>query len=292
MNRISPYMNRIVVYLLIGLIVGGAGGYGVSYFTGTDTEEANYDEERERTINEMSRLRDEMMTTGESLDAALNEVTILQTEVSSLHEKEIQLVQTQKSILEVQTQLDEISQELSQKSTELSQKSIELSQRSNDLSQLTSELSEARADLHRANEELRISANRIAEMQGKINKLKAVTEHALTLELEPIELVDSMGNPASLEVGRLIVIQSKVTNISNERATFTFLAQVMDASDNSMVFEQYLINLQVNPGDSLTPGISWSPSRVGTYRIEVYAVDGLANKIPLSLTQTTLVTLD
>ena len=92
-------------------------------------------------------------------------------------------------------------------------------------------------------------------------------------------------------VGESITIETEITNISDERITTSWLATITNADTGEFITEIFVFNIQVDAGKSAILGNSWTPTSAGQFKIEVVAVDNLADKNPLSLTQSKVITV-
>lgn len=93
-------------------------------------------------------------------------------------------------------------------------------------------------------------------------------------------IVDIMGRPSQPTVGQMAIVQSEVRNIDTVPRDFTFIVQVK----NPQGVVEYLsfITGSVNPGQSLTPGVSWTPQTSGEYVVETYVWKSFDEPIVLS----------
>jgi len=276
-------MNRpAVMFLILGLIVGGVGGYGIAQLSTLGQVDATDDEMLGEALAELSSLQAQMDETLQSLGEAQDEVSRLEREVTTLqdqmNEQETQVARLQG----VEESRDQALLKLSEKDEMIS----ELQMRVGDLDELVSDLDLVKADLLVADEN-------VQNLEEELSGLLEFLEGSIRIELGEIELVNSFGNPLNnLQIGSLVIIQSTATNIVEGTVAFTFLVRVFDTADESLVFEQSFINLQVNEADFLTPGVSWSPGSTGTFRIEVSCVDNLSNLLPVSFPRNTEVVLN
>lgn len=261
------------MFLILGLIVGGVGGYGIAQLSTPNPIIANNNNEGlGEDLAELSSVQVQLDTALQSLEEAQNEVSTLSRDVTTLQDqisdKESEVARLQ----EVEESRDQALLELSEKEDII----LELQVRVGELDGLISELDAVKADLLAAE----VSAQ---NLEGELAQLAEFLGDSIRIELGEVELVDSFGNPLNnLQIGSLAIIQSTATNIFERTVTFTFLVRVIDTADESIVFEQSFINLQVNEADFLTPGVSWSPDSAGTFRIEVSCVDNLSNLLPVS----------
>jgi hypothetical protein len=95
------------------------------------------------------------------------------------------------------------------------------------------------------------------------------------------EFVDAQGMPVTvIRAGELIVIQSTITNAGPIDQNFAYLVQVKD--DTGVVVQLSFV-LTLDPGESLTPGVSWIPDERGDYTVEVFVWESLT--VPEALSE-------
>ncbi|MEE8238796.1 MAG: hypothetical protein V3R13_01755, partial [Nitrososphaerales archaeon] len=137
-------MNRpTVMFLILGLIVGGVGGYGVAQLSSPGQAETIEDERLGVALAELSSLQAQMDETILSLGEAQNEVSRLELEVITL-QVQIGDQETQVARLQgVEESRDEALLELSEKEGMIS----ELQVRVEELDELIFELDLVNADL-------------------------------------------------------------------------------------------------------------------------------------------------
>jgi hypothetical protein len=81
-------------------------------------------------------------------------------------------------------------------------------------------------------------------------------------------------------VGQAIGLQATVKNVDVVSKTFIAIFKVKDASDVTISISWVTGTLA--PGQELTPGVSWTPSAAGTYKVEVLVFKTLAEPTPYS----------
>ncbi len=110
------------------------------------------------------------------------------------------------------------------------------------------------------------------------------------IELPPIQrvpastptTVDSMGNPVTTPtVGTVTIIQAQVCNNDSRSHTFAFIVQIKNAN-GVVVAINWIQDFTLAAGACAIPGVSWTPDSRGTYTIQVFVWESLANPIALS----------
>lgn len=96
------------------------------------------------------------------------------------------------------------------------------------------------------------------------------------------ETVDALGNAvASPAVNTVTVIQAEVCNDDTSSHTFTFFVQIKDAN-GVVIAINWIQDFTLAAGACATPGISWTPTNTGSYTLEVFVWESIANPIALS----------
>ena len=112
----------------------------------------------------------------------------------------------------------------------------------------------------------------------------------LPIQLGNISFVNMFGSPINkLTPGRLVVIQCKMMNLESITHNYTFIVQVKD--ENGVIVSFSFITGKIHSGDSMTPGVSWTPANVGNYSIEVYVWESFISMKPLAKMQSTTTTV-
>jgi hypothetical protein len=96
------------------------------------------------------------------------------------------------------------------------------------------------------------------------------------------EFVDAQGMPVTvIRTGELIVIQSTITNAGPIDQNFAYLVQIQD--DAGVVVQLSFVLGTLEPGESLTPGVSWIPDERGDYTVQVFVWESLT--VPEALSE-------
>ena len=112
----------------------------------------------------------------------------------------------------------------------------------------------------------------------------------MPIQLGSISFVNMFGSPIDkLTPGRLVVIQCKMTNLESIIHDYTFIVQVKD--ENGVIVSFSFITGKIHSGESMTPGISWTPSAAGNYTVEVYVWESFTSMKPLAKMQNTTATV-
>ena len=283
----SSIISPKIVFVVVGLLIGIALGYGAAQLFTDNSEPVPVEIPIDKSNNDkLSKLQT-------NLDQANSEILILKGRLTSFDETKDLLAKTQNN-------LDEINRELLKSTNKFNtyEKTIE---------DLQNELIDIQADLTNANE--------------RINELLTVESPpagpAMPMDPEPpaadpapdpepaaaidekialgeIKLVYGTSLIPILDptpIGESITIETEITNISDERITTSWFTTITDADTGEFITEIFVFNIQVDAGKSATLGNSWTPTYAGQFKIEVVAVDNLADKNPLSLTQSKVITV-
>ncbi len=280
-NSLSPK----IVFVVVGLLIGLALGYGAAQLFTDDSEPVPVEIPIDKSNNE------ELNKLQTNLDKANSEILILEGRLTSFDE-------TRDSLAKTQNNLDEINRELLESTNKFNtyEKTIE---------DLQNELIDIQADLTNANERI----NELLTVESPPADPAPDPEPAAAdpaPDPEPAAAIDekiilgeiSLVYGTSLipildptPIGESITIETEITNISDERITTSWLATVTNADTGEFITEIFVFNIQVDAGKSATLGNSWTPTSAGQFKIEVVAVDNLADKNPLSLTQSKVITV-
>lgn len=93
------------------------------------------------------------------------------------------------------------------------------------------------------------------------------------------EIVDNVN------VYQQIQISSDITNNQKKSQTFVYLVQIKNEHDIAISLSWF--SGQLSPEQKLSPSLSWTPDKEGTYVAEIYAWDGFIHHNALA-EQTTL----
>ena len=272
----SSTISPKIVFAVVGLLIGIALGYGAAQLFTDNSEPVPVEIPIDKSNNDkLSKLQT-------NLDQANSEILILKGRLTSFDETKDLLAKTQNN-------LDEINRELLKSTNKFNtyEKTIE---------DLQNELIDIQADLTNANE--RINELLIVESPPANPAMPMDPEPAAAIDekiaLGEIKLVYGTSLIPILDptpIGESITIETEITNISDERITTSWLATITDADTGEFITEIFVFNIQVDAGKSATLGNSWTPTYAGQFKIEVVAVDNLADKNPLSLTQSKVITV-
>ena len=283
----SSTISPKIVFAVVGLLIGIALGYGAAQLFTDNSEPVPIEIPIDKSNNDkLSKLQT-------NLDQANSEILILKGRLTSFDETKDLLAKTQNN-------LDEINRELLKSTNKFNtyEKTIE---------DLQNELIDIQADLTNANERINElltvespPANPAMPMDPEppaadpapdpepaaaIDEKIALGEITLVYGTSLIPILDPT------PIGESITIETEITNISDERITTSWLATITDADTGEFITEIFVFNIQVDAGKSATLGNSWTPTYAGQFKIEVVAVDNLADKNPLSLTQSKVITV-
>ena len=283
----SSIISPKIVFVVVGLLIGIALGYGAAQLFTDNSEPVPVEIPIDKSNNDkLSKLQT-------NLDQANSEILILKGRLTSFDETKDLLAKTQNN-------LDEINRELLKSTNKFNtyEKTIE---------DLQNELIDIQADLTNANErinELLIVESPPANPAMPMDPEPAAADPAPDPEpaaaidekiaLGEIKLVYGTSLIPILDptpIGESITIETEITNIFDERITTSWLATITDVDTGEFITEIFVFNIQVDAGKSATLGNSWTPTYAGQFKIEVVAVDNLADKNPLSLTQSKVITV-
>ena len=108
--------------------------------------------------------------------------------------------------------------------------------------------------------------------------------------IEPLErataasprLVNALGNQVSehLNVNQQVQITADVTNNQETTQDFIFIVQIKN--DENIIISLGWITGSLNPKQSLSPALSWTPNNSGSYLAEIFVWESLTNQDALS----------
>ena len=256
------------------MLIGLALGYGAAQLFTDDSEPVPVEIPIDKSNNE------ELNKLQTNLDKANSEILILEGRLTSFDE-------TRDSLAKTQNNLDEINRELLESTNKFNtyEKAIE---------DLQNELIDIQADLTNANErinELLTVESPPADPAPDPEPAAAIDEKSILGEISLVYGTSLIPILDPTPIGESITIETEITNISDERITTSWLATVTNADTGEFITEIFVFNIQVDAGKSATLGNSWTPTSAGQFKIEVVAVDNLADKNPLSLTQSKVITV-
>ena len=264
-NSSSTKPILFIAFLFIGILVGG----GITYFVFPQSSDQSLSVDDDTTEN-TSR---EIYLAQEEIKALKNTITDLQNNANS-------------KINEVEN-----------KNTEINDLNAQISSLSSDLDVLEDKISDSDSKIRSLEIELENSNQQSDEVVDVIDNSQddnvdmgddnddEVAEVNYLIDIETVDFVDMFGNLlSSYGAGDIIVVESTVTNIHTEKVTFAIKVLIRESVTSNVVYSQGLTNLELEPGASFKPGISWIPEHTGNYIVEVYAVNDLLNLTHVSAT--------
>ncbi|MGQ0606197.1 MAG: hypothetical protein ACT4OD_04480 [Candidatus Nitrosotenuis sp.] len=102
-------------------------------------------------------------------------------------------------------------------------------------------------------------------------------------EIKNPRLVNSFGELISQNVNtnQQVQISAEVINKQATTQTFAYIVQIID--NNGMAHKLTWISASLNPQQSLSPAISWTPTRPGMYTAQMYVWDSIKDANALSV---------
>ena len=109
----------------------------------------------------------------------------------------------------------------------------------------------------------------------------ALTELERVSIADPI-LVNAFGIPLgnNVNVDQQIQISADITNNQKISQTFIYLVQIKD--EENFVVSVGWISGQLTPNQKLNPSLSWTPTQLGEFTVEIFVWEGLRNHNALS----------
>jgi hypothetical protein len=101
-------------------------------------------------------------------------------------------------------------------------------------------------------------------------------------ELKNARLVNSFGEATSqnINTNQQVQVSADITNKQDKSQTFVYIVQIVD--QNKISQKLTWISASLNPQQTLSPAISWSTQRPGTYTAEIYVWDSIKDASPLT----------
>ena len=282
-SSISPK----IVFVIVGLLVGVAIGYGIAQLLTESPETITVEVPAENSNNnDLNKLQTD-------LDKANSEILILESRLTSFDETQDLLAQTQQNLEESNRELLESTNKFSnyEQTIEDLQNEIELhiddleiaNKRISDLLTVENPAADpepAAPDPEPAAPDPEPAADPVAAIDEKIS-LGAINLLYGT-SLIPISDPTPIGEP--------ILIETEAINISEDRVTISWIAIITNI-ETGETKEVFVFNIQLDPGKSFKLGNTWTPESAGQYNIEAFAVDNLTDKNPISQSQSKVITV-
>ncbi len=271
-NSSSTKPILFIAFLFIGILVGG----GITYFVFPQSSDQSLSVDDETTDN-TSR---EVYLAQEEIKALKNTVTDLQNSVNSkineVENKNTEINDLNAQISSLSSDLNVLEDKISDSDSKISSLEIEL-ENSN---QQSVEVVDDNVDM---GDDVEIDVDMGDDVE--IDDEEEIAEVNYLIEIASVDFVDMFGNPlSSYGAGDIIVVESTVINIHTEKVTFAVKVVIRESATNNVVYSQGVTNLELEPGGSFKPGISWIPQHTGNYIIEVHAVNDLLNLTPVGAT--------
>ena len=101
-------------------------------------------------------------------------------------------------------------------------------------------------------------------------------------ELKNARLVNSFGEPMSqnINTNQQIQVSADVTNKQDKPQIFVYIVQIVN--QNKVSQKLTWISASLNPQQTLSPAISWSTQKPGTYTAEIYVWDSIKDAAALT----------
>ncbi len=108
--------------------------------------------------------------------------------------------------------------------------------------------------------------------------------------IERPRLVNALGSAVGekISVNQQVQIMSDVRNNQDRDQKFVYIVQVKDSA-NRVVSLVWIIG-DLNPNQSLSPAVSWTPQQGGEYVIGIFVWNSFEDQVPLSDSETIHVT--
>ncbi len=102
-------------------------------------------------------------------------------------------------------------------------------------------------------------------------------------EIKNPRLVNSFGEPISQNVNanQQVQISADVINKQTTSQTFVYIVQILD--NNGLTHKLTWISASLNSQQTLSPAISWTPTRPGTYTAQMYVWDSIKDANALAV---------
>ena len=276
-----------IIFVVVGLLIGLALGYGAAQLFTDNSEPVPVEIPIDKSNN------DELNKLQTNLDKANSEILILEGRLTSFDETKDLLAKTQNNLDEINRELLESTNKFNIYEQTIEDLHLEIELHIDDLEIANARISalltveEPAAADPAPDPEPPMAADPAPDPEpaAAIDEKIALGEISLVYGTSLIPILDPT------PVGESITIETEITNISDERITTSWLATITNADTGEFITEIFVFNIQVDTGKSAILGNSWTPTSAGQFKIEVVAVDNLADKNPLSLTQSKVITV-
>jgi len=285
-NSSSTKPILFIAFLFIGILVGG----GITYFVFPQSSDQSLSVDDDTTEN-TSR---EIYLAQEEIKALKNTITDLQnnanSKINEVENKNTEINDLNAQISSLSSDLDVLEDKISDSDSKIRSLEIELensNQQSDEVVDVIDNSQDDNVDMGDDNVDMgddNVDMGDDNVDMGDDND-DEVAEVNYLIDIETVDFVDMFGNLlSSYGAGDIIVVESTVTNIHTEKVTFAIKVLIRESVTSNVVYSQGLTNLELEPGASFKPGISWIPEHTGNYIVEVYAVNDLLNLTHVSAT--------
>jgi hypothetical protein len=105
-------------------------------------------------------------------------------------------------------------------------------------------------------------------------------EFTSEMSIRDVKLTDENSKPVpEPEAGQMLMLQSTVKNHLGVKQKFITIYQIKDANDVPVML--FWFSSQLQAMDTMDAAISWMPETAGTYTLQIYLWESMANPMPL-----------
>ena len=279
------------VFLIVGILIGAAVGYGAVQLLGGDSETLQTevvvdDDAINKLQNEIEKGKQDKLELESRLAGQLNELGGVKSLLSS----------SENALAIAQEELDKNINKINEYVAIINSLEDKLEQVQLDLDEAQKQIAEIQAPAPAAAPEpapapapepapAPAPEPAPAPVEGEIDEKVVLGAIDLVQGLSELPVDD----PAP--VGQLITIQTNITNITDEPLTFSWMATVIDVATGDVVAQTFAFQINLDSDESRRVGNSWNPDSAGQFRIEAVAVNNLTDRDPISLTQTKIINI-
>ena len=259
------------VFLIVGILIGAAVGYGAVQLLGGDSETLQTevvvdDDAINKLQNEIEKGNQDKLELESRLAGQLNELGGVKSSLSS----------SENALAIAQEELDKNINKINEYVAIINSLEDKLEQVQLDLDEAQKQIADMQAPA---------PAPEPAPAEGEIDEKVVLGAIDLVQGLSELPVDD----PAP--IGQLITIQTNITNITDEPLTFSWMATVIDVATGDVVAQTFAFQINLDSDESRRVGNSWNPDSAGQFRIEAVAVNNLTDRDPISLTQIKIINI-
>ena len=286
------------VFLIVGILIGAAVGYGAVQLLGGDSETLQTevvvdDDAINKLQNEIEKGNQDKLELESRLAGQLNELGGVK---SSLSSSENALAIAQEELDKNINKINEYVAIINSLEDKLEQVQLDLDEAQKQIADIQAPAAAAPAPAPEpapapapepAPEPAPAPAPEPAPapVEGEIDEKVVLGAIDLVQGLSELPVDD----PAP--IGQLITIQTNITNITDEPLTFSWMATVIDVATGDVVAQTFAFQINLDSDESRRVGNSWNPDSAGQFRIEAVAVNNLTDRDPISLTQIKIINI-